>query len=115
MSRRHVLGDLYSRCDAIVENIPVYREGDEGEVIGYVDQSLGHFADAFSFHLPDDVCKKLATGHFVYLFNYVHSDPAHTDSRSQVTLSSITLVGRKPYEKPLPKRRSAVEAEETIG
>ena len=103
MTRRHVLGELYARCDAIVDNVPVYLEGDEHQLLGYVDQSLGHFADAFSFFLEDDVCKKLAAGHFSYSCDYQFSDQAQTTSRSRVTLSSITLVSRRGYDKPIAR------------
>ena len=74
IKRRHVLGDLYSKCDA-VEQIPVYLESPDGELIGHVDEGLGHYADAYQFHIPEDVCKKLATGHYTYSFDYDYTDP----------------------------------------
>jgi hypothetical protein len=95
IKRRHVLGDLYGRCDNIV-SVPVYFENAEGEMIGYADESLGHYADAFLFHLPEDVCKKLSTGHFVYTFNYDFSDPEDDGptKKRRVTLTNICLTGR---------------------
>jgi hypothetical protein len=104
MSRRHVLGDYYSRCEAIV-SVPVYLESAEGEMLGYVDQGLGHYADAFSFHVPDHICKKLAAGHFTYAFEFNYAERKATPGRHRrVKLSSISLITRKGYEKPLPRR-----------
>ncbi|HTK37226.1 MAG TPA: hypothetical protein VL325_01925 [Pyrinomonadaceae bacterium] len=112
IKRRQVLGDLYGRCDNIV-SIPVYLDDTEGEMIGYADESLGHYADAFLFHLPEDVCKKLSTGHFVYSFNYDFSDPSDTRpaGKRRVTLVNICLSGRKVPDaasRPVQKVKLAV-------
>ena len=109
ISRRHVLGDYYSRCDAIV-SVPVYLDNSKGEMLGYVDQGLGHYADAFSFHLPDDICKKLSAGHFTYAFEFNYSEQKAAPGRHRrVTLTSISLITRKNYEKPLPRRGAQVD------
>ena len=119
MSRRHVLGDYYSRCDAIV-SVPVYLDSSKGEMLGYADQGLGHYADAFSFHVPDDVCKKLSAGYFTYSFEFNYSERKATPGRyRRVKISSISLVARQNYEKPLPRRGAhpegiAPEVEPTI-
>lgn len=113
LSRRHVLGDLYARCDSLSGDLPVYLSGDERELLGHVDEGLGHFADAFSFHVADDVCKRLSSGQFTYSFEYEHSEPKTAGSRGRVRLLSITLVAGKPYEKPIPKQRSRAEATST--
>jgi hypothetical protein len=105
MARRHILGDLYMRCDATTEEIPVFLGGDEPELVGHVDQSLGHYADAFTFHLSEDLCKRMSSGHFSYSFEYRPSDAASSTTRSRVSLVSITLVSRKGYERPVPKVR----------
>jgi hypothetical protein len=111
MSRRHVLGDFYSRCDAIV-SVPVYMDSSKGEMVGYVDQGLGHYADAFSFHVPDDVCKKLSAGYFTYSFEFSYAERKATPGQARrVKLSSISLVARKNYEKPLARRGAHVELE----
>lgn len=113
-SRRHVLGDLYSRCDAIA-SIPVYLDSVEGELLGHVDQGLGHYADAFSFHLKSDICKKLSAGHFTYAFSYQYSDrDPQTKGSRRVTLNSICLIARKGYERPVPRasRESAANSSE---
>lgn len=99
MSRRHVLGDLYSRCEAVV-SVPVYLDDTAGEMLGYVDEGLGHYADAFSFHLPDDVCKKLSSGYFTFAFDFSYADAAPQGSSRKVKLNSISLVARQNYEKP---------------
>jgi hypothetical protein len=107
LARRHVLGDLYGRCDAIEDKIPVFLAGGEPTEIGFVDESLGHYADAFTFYLVESICKKLASGHFSYSLDYVHSDLAPTNGRSRIKLSSITLTGRTGAIKPAGRRSSS--------
>lgn len=108
-SRRHVLGDLYSRCDAI-DSIPVYLDTVEGELLGHVDQSLGHYADAFSFYLQSDICKKLSTGYFTYAFSYEYADGESMPiGQRRVKLDSICLVSRKGYERPVARSARMVE------
>jgi len=82
LSRWHVLGDLHRRCDAVAEAIPVYLST-EGEpaLLGDADQSLGHFADAFSFHLDAGDCKKLEAGQFAFSVDYEPSTPGETGSQ----------------------------------
>ncbi len=94
IKRRQVLGDLYAVCDPI-EMVPVHLENAEGEKIGFADESLGHYADAFLFHLPEDVCKKLSTGHYIYSFDYDYTDPDSSGRNRRVTINSIFLTGRK--------------------
>lgn len=101
IARRHVLGDLYSRCERI-ESIPVYLNSAGGEVLGHVDEGLGHYADAFLFHLSEELCKKLSSGHFTYSFEYEYSD-GEGGGRRRIVLSSILLSGRPAYAKPLPR------------
>ncbi len=106
MARRHVLGDLNYRCEP-VQNVPVYLDDTTGDALGFVDENSGQYADAMTFHLADDVCKKLATGHFTYSFEYDFadgSDAAASASKRRVILKSITLISRKGYEKPIPRR-----------
>lgn len=108
ISRRQVLGDLYSRCDPVAESVPVYLAGTEQpELLGHADEALGHFADAFTFHIADDLCKKLSAGQYTYSFDYQFSDPKQKGSRGRIILTSITLTGRKGYIKPLPRGVSA--------
>lgn len=96
LKRRHVLGDLYSRCERIA-SIPVFLDTPEGEPIGYVDEGLGHYADAFVFHLPEDICKKLSTSGFVYSFSYDFADDNTSlrDGKRRVRLTNICLTARK--------------------
>ena len=102
MSRRHVLGDYYSRCEAIA-SVPVYLEGTEGEMLGYADEGLGHYADAFSFHLPDEVCKKLSSGYFTFAFDFSYADALPAAGSRKVKLNSISLIARQNYEKPISR------------
>lgn len=112
MARRHVLGELNYRCEP-VQNVPVYLDDTAGEMLGFVDESSGKYADAITFHLADDFCKKLATGQFTYSFEYDYadgSDTAAAPSKRRIKLNSITLVSRKGYEKPIPRRVSEAAA-----
>ena len=110
LSRRHVLGEYYSRCDAI-ESVPVYLEAPDGELLGHVDESMGKYADAFLFHLSEDFCKKLSAGHFTCSFDFEKVEEAEGTPRRRIKLNSITLIPRKAYAKPLPKRGDAPAAE----
>lgn len=110
ISRRHVLGDYYSRCDEIV-SVPVHLDSSEGEMLGYADQGLGHYADAFSFHLPDDICKKLSAGFYTFSFEFKYSERNLAPGRHRrVKIHSISLIPRKNYEKPIPRRGAPAEA-----
>jgi hypothetical protein len=99
IKRHYVLGDIYKHCDT-VESIPVYLNEVSEEALGYVDESLGIYADAFLFHLPEDVCKKLSTGHYNYSFDY---DVLFTDKKKHYKLNCILLIAKKA----LPSRRLA--------
>lgn len=101
-TRRHVLGDLHARCDTVAENVPVYLAGEEKELIGHADEGLGHYADAFTFHLPDDICKRLASGQYTFEFELDHAE-----SKGRYVIRGIHLKAGKPYEKPLSSRRTA--------
>lgn len=107
LARRHVLGDLYGRCDELTTEIPVYLGGETPELLGHVDEALGHYRDAFSFHLDPDVCKRLSAGHYTYSFDYEHTEAKSKLSRPRITLRSITLMTRKGYDKPISKKAQA--------
>lgn len=96
-ARRHILGDLYARCNTLNGEIPVYLGGEKPTLLGHADESLGRFRDAFSFHVADDVCKLLSTGHYTFSVDY------RALAAGRVALISITLNSRKTYEKPQPK------------
>ena len=105
LSRRHVLGDLYAQCDP-VDSIPIYWNDLEGSEIGFVDQSSGEYADAFTFHMGEEFCRKLAAGQIVCHFNYESlgkTAKSATPNRTRFRLTSFVLVSRKGYEKPTPK------------
>ena len=114
IKRRQVLGDLYSVCDP-VEMIPVHIENAEGEKIGHADESLGHYADAYLFHLPEDVCKKLSTGHYMYSFDYDYSDPDSTGRNRRIKLNYIFLTGRKAPDAVSRSSKKAAAALEALG
>jgi hypothetical protein len=93
IKRSQVLGDIYKNCDP-VESIPVFLNDHSGELLGHVDESLGPYADAFVFHLPEDVCKKLSSGHYSFWFDYDVLEDQNGKHR-HFKLNNITLVGRK--------------------
>jgi hypothetical protein len=110
LSRRHVLGDFYQRCLPI-DKIPVYLDNKDGETIGFVDEGLGVYADAFRFHLSDEICKKLLSGHYTYSFHFDFADKNKKESgRRSIKLTSILLNSRKGYTKPQPKVKAADKA-----
>jgi hypothetical protein len=115
ISRRHVLGNLYSRCNPI-ESIPVYLKDESGEVLGHCDQGLGHYADAFSFHLAEDICKRLSSGQFAYSFSYDYADDSSPgDSGRKIKLNCICLTPLSPPVKPgVPKVAKAEAAKQEV-
>jgi len=113
LARRHVLGEHYTRCEHST-NVPVYLNDASGEQIGYADESHGIYADAFTFHLPEDFCKRLAGGQYLYSFDFHFSESAKkgiSAGKRRVKLVSIFLTMRKGYDKPVPKSARKAEAE----
>ena len=94
IKRLSVLGDLYSKCESI-NSIPVYMDSDSGEMLGYVDESLGRYADAFLFHLSEEVCKKLSTGLYTYSFDYDFLRDESESGKKRIVLNYFVLTGRK--------------------
>jgi len=112
LSRRHVLGDLYARCEHVVE-VPVFLDDVAGERLGFADESQGIYADAFTFRISEEYCKKLAEGQLLYSFNYDLSAKGAKGvpaSRRAIKLSSIILKMRKGYTKPVAKNARIAEA-----
>jgi hypothetical protein len=110
MARRHILGDLYGKCEPVVD-VPVYLNDSSGEPLGHVDESLGKYADAFTFHVADDICKKLASGQFTFSFEYEHAKGKVAGSPRRIRLRSIVLIARKGYDKPVSKAAIAAKAD----
>jgi len=114
LARRHVLGELYAACENATKDVPVYLNDANGEKLGHAAESLGRYADAFTFHLTEENCRKLAGGQFTYSFDYHFSESAAaaaTSKRRRVRLISIILTMRKGYQKPMPKSARKVVAE----
>ena len=102
LSRSHVLGEFYKRCERLPDSISVYLNNTSGEKLGFVDEGLGHYADAFTFHLSEENCKMLAGGQFDYTFDYYFAEsdePPLAISRRRIQLTSIFLTARKPVKK----------------
>ena len=95
IKRSHILGKIYKQCDPI-ESIPVYLNDKSGELLGYADESLGRYADAFSFHLSEAICKQLSTSHYDFAFGFEYSDLASQNvNKSRIKLNHILLIGKK--------------------
>ena len=111
MSRRHVLGDLYGRCEPITDPVPVYVTENEPdhvgeqvpELVGHADESLGHYADAFTFHLSDELCKRLSAGQFTYELQYELVPARSKRASRRVCISAVSLIARQNYKKPEPR------------
>ena len=97
IKRSRVLGDIYNRCEKI-ESLPVYMNDASGELLGHVDESLGQYADAFVFHLSEDICKKLSSGHFSYGFDYDILE-SEAGKNGHIKLNYIFLVGKRVISK----------------
>ena len=94
-ARRRVLGDLHDRCDSI-DLVPVFLEDDPKTEIGFADQSMGRYADAFSFHLPAEICKLLSAGRFSFSFGYAHAARTEKVTRPRFKLTYICLNRVRP-------------------
>lgn len=86
IKRRFILGDLYAQVESSGQ-IPVYIDTVTDDPVGFADENLGTYADAFSFHLPEDVCKKLSTGHYGFGFDY-----ELTGEKNKIKLNYILLI-----------------------
>jgi hypothetical protein len=109
IKRHYILGSFTSRCDTVTK-IPVYLDNKSGESIGYVDESLGRYADAFLFHLPEDVCKRLSTSGYDLEIDYdVYDKDGDAGERNgRIKLNYIVLTakivsGAIPRRHPLTK------------
>lgn len=95
---------MYARCDRLKDYIAVYLNDAAGEKLGVVDESLGKYADAFTFHLSEENCKMLAGGKFDYSFDCQFAElPAVTSPKSKrrIRLISMFLTARATHEKPV--------------
>jgi hypothetical protein len=101
----------------MTKDVPVYLNDVQGEKLGFVDESLGRYADAYTFHLPEEICKRLAGGQFIYSFDYHFSEAASharvSDNR-RIKLISVFLTMRKGYDKPVPKSVKASQESSEI-
>ena len=102
IKRRRVLGNLYDQCDNI-ESIPVYLDDTASEIIGYADESLGRYADAFLFRLPEDICKKLSMSGFEFGFDYNRAESVKANQKQRFTLNHILLIAKKKADVISPK------------
>lgn len=104
IKRHYILGSLTNKCDTI-NKIPVYLNDKSGESIGFVDESLGRYADAFLFHLPEDICKRLSTSSYNFEIDYdVYESNLSADKRNErIKLNHIILTS-KAVSDAIPRR-----------
>ena len=96
IKRSSVLGDIYNQCDAI-ESIPVYMNDRAGELLGYVREDMGRYADVFTFHLSETVCKQLSSNNFEFAYDFDYSDKStQAINKKRIKLNHILLIARKP-------------------
>jgi hypothetical protein len=109
IKRNYVLGKIYQQCDGI-ESIPVYMNDQSGELLGFVDESLGHYADAFTFHLSEIVCKQLSASHFDFAFGFEFFEKTDQNvNKKRIKLNHILLVGKKPlFNKKISSKEVAL-------
>ena len=96
MSRRHILGDLYKTCDH-AQTVPVYMHEPGGELLGHAEEGNGPYADSMTFHISEEICKRMAGGQFDYSFATEFAGPAVSGGRRssrRIRLTSIHLVPR---------------------
>jgi hypothetical protein len=103
IKRRYILGKLTDKCDTI-NKIPVYLNDKSEAPIGFADESMGRYADAFLFHLPEDVCKRLSTNGYDLEIDYDVSEPdAKNGKNERITLNYIILTS-KTVNSVIPRR-----------
>jgi len=108
LKRRHVLGSLYGKCENIT-TIQVFLDGETEEPVGFADESLGRYVDAFSFHLPDIICKRLASNGYVVAVDY---DVSLEDNK-KYKINHFVLVA-PPTAVAVPRRKQSEEKVEKV-
>ena len=108
--RRYILGDLAEKCET-VNRLPVYLNDTNEPPVGYADESLGRYADAFLFALPEDVCKRLASNGYDLDVDYevCRAEEGEAEKKESFKLNHIVLTSRVsnsvvPRRHPLIKR-----------
>ena len=95
IKRSNVLGDIYKQCDTI-ESIPVYMNDQSGELLGFVREDMGRYADVFTFHLSEPICKQLSSNHFEFAFDFDYSEKTTPAvNKKRIKLNHILLIAKK--------------------
>lgn len=110
IKRRNILGKLTDKCDTI-SKIPVYLNDKSEAPIGFADESMGRYADAFLFHLPEDVCKRLSTNGYDLEIDYDVADQESNGKSERITLNYIILTS-KAINSTLPRRHPLTKPNE---
>ena len=102
LSRRHVLGDLYPQCERLT-SVPVFWESVVGSPLGFVEEGTTSHGDAFTFHIDEQLCRKLAAGQILCLFNYEFAEESNGGTprgKRRIKLTSFVLSTRPDEDKP---------------
>lgn len=110
-SRRHILGDLYDRCDPVV-SVPIYWNNILDSSLGYVEEGTDKYVDAFTFYMSEELCKKLAAGQLTCSFDYeyVKASKSVPAGRRRIKVTAFILVRPKTAE-PLPSKSATAAAQ----
>ena len=100
--RRNILGDLYKQCNA-VDSIPVFLDDTNDASIGTLEESFNQNEDAFLFHLPHDICKKLLTNNYNIGLDFDFTDRTKNSKKDSITLNYVILAA-KPNSELIPRR-----------
>ena len=111
IKRRYILGNIAEKCDTI-NKIPVYLNDKSGAPIGFADESLGRYADAFLFHLPEDVCKRLSTNGYELEIDYEVSHQADSNRKNERIKLNYIVLTTKAVNSALPRRHPYVKPAE---
>lgn len=114
LSRRHVLGDLYTSCDRFT-SVPIFWDTVLGTRLGFVSESE-NYTDAFTFHIEEKLSKKLAAGQLKCMFNYEFASKKAkgTNVKRRLKLTSFVLSAREDLEGRVIKAQPAVQIAEVI-
>ena len=105
LKRSNILGKLYKQCDKI-GSIAVYMTDSSADPIGTAEESPNHYADAFLFHLPDAICKKLSNNNYDICVDYDFVNKNKVSDKDQVKLNHIILADKQGAES-IPRRNHA--------
>lgn len=105
--RRYILGNLTDKC-GVVNEVPIYLNEITESPVGYVNELPERYKDAFLFHLPEDICKRLASNGYNLDLDYDFCEQeAKSKNNKQIRLNHIILTSRA--SSVIPRRHALVK------